>query len=383
MLMRGAGKLSRSELVAKLDELKANLRVGGRGQTVTVSFDTTRKNLPELLALVRDVLRSPSFAPSEFDLLVKENLTQIDAQRSEPQAMASQALSKALSPYAKGDVRAAMSLDETAALVKAAKIDDLKRFHAGFYGADNGKLSLVGDFDAAEVQAQLKTLFGDWKSRAKYTRLGNEAPKVAGGETLLEAPDKANAMYLATLPLVLKDDAPDYVPMALANKVLGGGVKSRLLDRLRQKEGISYGAGSQLTAGNFDSVGNLTMYAIYAPQNLGKLKTGVREELERFVKDGLTEQELADAKKALLEQSKIARAQDAALSGALVSQLHNGRTMAFAQAREDQIEKATLDEVNAALRKAIDPAKILHIYAGDFAGAAKKAAASQAAAGQP
>ena len=53
----------------KLDELKANLRVGGRGQTVTVSFDTVRKNLPELLAIVRDVLRSPTFPASEFDLL--------------------------------------------------------------------------------------------------------------------------------------------------------------------------------------------------------------------------------------------------------------------------------------------------------------------------
>jgi zinc protease len=383
MLLRGAGKLSRAEMAAKLDELKATVRVGGRGQVVTVSFDTVRKNLPELLSMLRDVLRAPAFPASEFDLLVKENLTQIDAQRSEPQGMASQALSQALSPYPKGDVRAALSFDESAALLKAAKLDDVKRFHANFYGGDNGKLSLVGDFDAADVQAQLKTLFGDWKSRAKYTRLSGEAPKLAGGATTLEAPDKANAMYLATLPLTLKDDAPDYVPMALANKVLGGGVKSRLLDRLRQKEGISYGAGSQLSAGTFDAVGNLTLYAIYAPQNLAKLQAGVREELERFVKDGLTEQELVDAKKALLEQSKIARAQDAALSGALVGQLNTGRTMAFAQAREEQIEKASLAEVNAALRKAIDPAKFLHIYAGDFAGAAKKAAAAGASPAKP
>jgi zinc protease len=376
MLLRGAGKLSRAELAAKLDELKATVRVGGRGQVLTVSFDTVRKNLPELLGLLRDVLRAPIFPASEFDLLVKENLTAFDADRSEPQAMAARALRLALNPYPKGDVRGVLSVDESLALYKAAKLEDAKRFHANFYGADNGKLSLVGDFDAAEVQTQLKSLFGDWKSRAKYTRLSNEAPRAATGITSLEAPDKSNAIYLAALQLTLKDDTPDFVALSLANKVLGGGVKSRLFDRLRQKDGISYGAGSQLSAGTFDAYGSLSLFAIYAPTNLGKLQVGVREELERFVKDGLTEQELADAKKALLEQSKISRAQDAALAGTLVAQMHTGRTMAFAQARDEQIEKASLAEVNAALRKAIDPAKFLHVYAGDFAGAAKKAQAA-------
>ena len=377
MLLRGTTTLNRSDLSAKLDELKTQLSISAAGQTVTVRFDTLRKHLPEVLQLVRDALRSPAFAANEFDMVIKENLAQIDNQRNEPQGMGSQAVGKAMDAYRHGDVRAAQTFDELTARLKAAKLDELKRFHAQFYGADHGEFALIGDFDAAAVQTQMQNLFGNWKSKAAYQRLVSLPRSAKPGETTLQAPDKANAFYLAALPLTLKDDMPDYVAMVLANAVLGGGVKSRLFDRLRQKEGISYGAGSALSASSFEAVGMLKLYAIYAPQNLDKLKTGVREELTRFVQDGVTEQELLDAKKSLQEERKIARAQDPALAAGLVGQLATGRTMAFTEQMDARIEKTTLTEVNAALRKYIDPALFLHVYAGDYAGAGKKTAEQQ------
>jgi len=93
MLMRGTGTLTRAELAARLDELKAKMRVAGSGSTVTLSFDTVRKHLPAVLELARDVLRAPTFSASEFATLTKELTTQIESQRNDPQAMASQELS--------------------------------------------------------------------------------------------------------------------------------------------------------------------------------------------------------------------------------------------------------------------------------------------------
>ncbi len=377
MLLRGSQKMKRADLVAKLDELKTQLSISGAGSAVTVRFDTLRPNLPQVLQLVHDCLRTPAWDPAELAMVIKENLAQIDNQRNEPQGLGSQAVGKAMDVYRPGDVRAAMSFDEMSAGLKAAKLADLKRFHAQFYGADHAEFALVGDFDAAAVQTQLQTLFSAWKSKAPYQRLVSLPRTPRPGETTLQAPDKANAFYLAALPLALKDDMPDYVPMVLANAVLGGGVKSRLFDRLRQKDGISYGAGSALSASAYEAVGMLKLYAMYAPQNLDKLKIGVREELTRLVQDGVTEQELLDAKKSLQEERKIARAQDPALASGLIGQLANGRTMAFAEKLDGLIENTTLAEVNAVLRKHVDPAKFLHVYAGDFAAAGKKAAGTQ------
>jgi zinc protease len=374
MLLRGTTQMNRADIAAKLDELKTQLSISGGGQNVTVRFDTLRNHLTPVLELVRDALRSPAFPAAELDMVVKENLAQIDNQRNEPQGMGSQAIAQAMDVYRIGDVRATLSFDDMAARLKATKLDELKRFHAQFYGADHAEFALVGDFDAAAVQTQLQTLFGNWKSKAHYERLTSLPRNAKPGETTLQAPDKANAFYLAALPVALKDDMPDYVPLLLANKVLGGGVKSRLFDRLRQKEGISYGAGSGLSVSAFEPVGMLKLYAIYAPHNLDKLKTGVREELARLVQDGVTEQELNDAKKSLQEERKISRAQDPSLAAGLASQLNTGRTMAFTEQMDAAIQKASLAEVNSALRKYIDPTKFLHVYAGDYAGAGKKAA---------
>ena len=372
LLMRGAGNLQRSEISAKLDELKTQIEVTGGGQTITLRFDSVRKNLPEVLNLIRDILRKPSFAEKEFDLLVQESTAGLESQRSEPNAMGSQAMALALEVYKKGDIRASRSLDESIGALKAAKLEQVKQFHSNYYGANQSEFALVGDFDSEAVNSQLTQLFGDWVSPKAYTRLKAETKSAQPGAIQLEAPDKANAFFLAGLPLALQDSETDFVPLQLANRVLGGGVKSRLLDRLRQKDGLSYGAGSQLSASSFEPSGMWVLYAIYAPQNLAKLKTAVQEELTKFVKEGISAEELADAKKGLQEERKISRAQDRSLAAGHVAQTAANRTMAFVEKVDAQIEASTLEEVNAAIRKALDPAKFLNVYAGDFAAAVKK-----------
>ena len=372
LLMRGAGNLKRSEISAKLDELKTQIEVTGGGQNVTVRFDTLKKNLPEVLNLISDILRKPAFDSKEFDLLRQEGTTALESQRSEPNAMGSQAMSLALDVYKKGDVRAALSLDESLAELKAAKLDAIKQFHSTFYGANHSQFALVGDFDSDAVKTQLNQLFGNWTSHKNFTRLKAETKPPKAEVIQLEAPDKANAFFLAGLPLALQDTQPEFIPLMLANRVLGGGVKSRLLDRLRQKDGISYGAGSDLSASNFDPSGMWVLYAIYAPQNLAKLKASVQEELAKFVIEGMTAEELADAKKSLLEERKITRAQDGALAAGHVAHTFANRTMAYTEKFDAQIQACTLAEVNAAIRKTLDPAKFLYVYAGDFAKAAKK-----------
>ena len=373
MLMRGAGTLNRAALSSRLDELKAKISVDGGGSSVNVSFETVRQHLPQVLDIVRDIVRAPMLQPAEFDQLRKERITQIESQRSDPQAMASQAMRKALDNYAAGDVRKALSVDEILANLRATSLQDVQRFYQDFYGASHAKLTMVGEFDAAAVQAQSQALWGDWRSSKPYTRLTRNTYSASPARLMLAAPDKPNAMYLAALPLNLRDDSPDYIALALGNRVLGGGSNNRLEERLRQKEGISYSAGSQLSASSFEPVADLILYAIHAPQNLARLQTALREETERLVRDGITAQELDDAKKAMLESSKISLAQDGALSGTLLGQLSTGRTMDYTAQRLAKIEATSLEEVNAAIRKYMDWSRLVHVHAGDFAGASKAA----------
>jgi zinc protease len=374
MLMRGAGTLSRAALSSRLDELKAKISVDGGGSSLIVSFETVRQHLPQVLDIVRDIVRAPMLLPAEFELLRKERITQIESQRSDPQAMASQALRRALDNYPAGDVRKVLSFDEILANLRAASVQDVQRFYQDFFGASHAMLTMVGDFDAAAVQAQSQALWGDWRNAKPYTRLGKNAYSASPARLMLAAPDKPNAMYLAALPLSLRDDAPDYIALAIGNRVLGGGSNNRLEERLRQKEGISYSTGSQLSASSFEPVADLILYAIHAPQNLARLQSALREETERLVRDGISAQELTDAKKSMLEEAKISLAQDGALSGTLLGQMSTGRTMDYTAQRLAKIEATSLDEVNAAIRKYMDWNRLVHVHAGDFAGAGKAAA---------
>lgn len=367
LLMRGAGAYSRADLASLLERLNTHMSVSGGGQQVVLYFETRRQHVAQVLELVRDVLRAPRFVPEEFARAVQENANALEAGRKDPNAMARRALAQAMDVYPAGDVRAAQSVDEALAELRATTLDDVKRFHARFYGADHAELAVVGDFDALSLQEQVTALLGDWKSAAHYERLPSRQRAERPGSLLLQAPDKANAFYLAAVPLEVRDDMPDCVPLILANEVLGGGSKSRLSERLRQQDGISYGAGSSLSVDSFEPVAIWYLYALYAPDKLPVLRRGVQEELARLLEQGVSAEELADAKKSLLEQRKLYRAQDGALASGLLGQIATGRTMAFTAALDAAIESASVEAVNAALRQHLRPGTLLQVYAGDFA----------------
>jgi zinc protease len=155
--------------------------------------------------------------------------------------------------------------------------------------------------------------------------------------------------------------------------MLGGGfLNSRLAARIRQKEGISYGIGSQLSASAFDKAGSFTTFAIYAPQNVTRLEAAFKEEIARVLKDGFTAEEVAAAKSGYLQSRQVSRAQDAGLSRQLVSYLFLNRTLSWDADFEKRIAALTPDQIVAAMRRHIDPSKITIIKAGDFAKSSAK-----------
>jgi zinc protease len=144
------------------------------------------------------------------------------------------------------------------------------------------------------------------------------------------------------------------------------------MDRIRQKDGLSYGGGSQLDAGDLDRAGGFGISAIAAPQNLQRLDAAVREELARALKDGFTAAELAGAKSGLMQQRQQTRAEDGALAAGWTSYLYRDRTYAWSRQFEEKLMAVTLPQLNAAFRKAIDPARLSVVVAGDQ-GKAKEA----------
>jgi zinc protease len=277
-----------------------------------------------------------------------------------------------MNPYPKADVRYVSTPDEDIADLKEAKLDDVKKFYADFYGASVGELAVVGDFDAKVIEKQVADSFGGWKNPHPYSRLVSMYQEIAPINEVIETPDKANSFFLAGIRLNLRDDDADYPALVLGNYLLGGGfLNSRLAVRVRQKEGLSYFVGSSLNASSLDKNGQFTTSAIYAPQNVTKLESAIKEEIARALKDGFTAEEVEAAKKGYLQSRQLSRAQDGELAGRLASFSFLNRTLAWDADFEKKIAALTPAEIAAAMRRHIDVSKLTIVKAGDFKAGAK------------
>ncbi len=280
--------------------------------------------------------------------------------------MAARALARHGDPYPRGDVRHANSLEEDIEDIKAARLEDLKAFHRDFHGAHPAEMAIVGDFDPKEITPLVNELFGAWKAPASVAPILRRHVEVAPTAQTIDTPDKENGFYIAGMNLDLNVEDPDYPALMLANYIFGeGGLKSRLMDRIRQKDGLSYGGGSELAGGDLDRAGSFTISAIAAPQNLARLDAAVRAELARAVKEGFTAAELAGAKSGLMQQRLQNRSDDGVLAAGWTGLLYRGRTFAWSEQFERRLMAVTVPQLNAAFRKAIDPARLSVFIAGD------------------
>ncbi len=373
MLMRGTAKHSRQQLQDELDKLKARVFTYGEADKCIVNIETVRENLPAVLKLVAEFVKEPTFPAEEWEKLRQERLAQIEEQKSDPQAIASMEMDKYLNPFPKGDPRYKATFDEQIADLKSITPDQLKQFHKDFYGASNANVTISGDFDEKEIKGIVKQSFEEWKSPKPYSRLTETYRDIAALNKSIETPDKANAMIFAQVKLPIGDNDPDYPALLLGNEILGGGfLNSRLATRIRQKEGLSYGIGSFAYAMSADKIGGWGAYAIYAPENASRLEAAFREELDKMLKEGFTAKEVEEAKKGWLQNNQVTRAQDSYLAGKLEDHLTYNRTFTWEKEFESKVESLTPEQINAVMKKYIDPGKISIVKAGDFEGAAKK-----------
>jgi zinc protease len=390
MLMRGTTQHTRRELQDRLAELKAQVRVGGGGGgmgggrggrggssssagVLDVSIETTRENLPAVLALVAEVLRTPAFPAEEFEKLQQESLAGHEQQVSEPTVLASNELQRRLNPYPPTNIRYVPTPTEQIERVKAVQVADIVAVYRTQVGASRSEAAFVGDFDPQEVTAQLEKLFGDWRSPQPFQRVENRYQAAAPDTLAIATPDKANAMITLGLPLEIRDDDPEYPALLIANLILGGGSDSRIVNRIRQKEGLAYSCRSSAAVGALDRVGSFTIFSICAPQNAERAILCAREELDRFIKEGVPQAELDDARRGYRQQIEVNLANDGGVAGTLARDLYLGRTLDFSAAQLAKIEALTPREVQAALVKYVVPERLIVIRAGDFGSVAGKA----------
>ena len=362
MLSRGSTRHTRAELKDALDRLNASVSAGGGG----AALEARGEDLVAALRLAAEMLRQPAFPPSEFEEMKREALTGAESRRGDPAAVAGVELARALQAYPSGHPNYTPTIDERLDWLRRTTLQDAQSCYRDLFGATGADFVAVGDFDPDAVARAVEELFGDWRNPRPFARVPSRYFDRPGLEAVRRTPDKANAVLRAGFDLRMRDDDPDFPAMILANYLLGGSASARLPARVREKEGLSYSTSSGFSASPLDELASFRVNAIFAPQNRARVEAAIGEELSRAAREGFGEAEVESGKKALLEARRLARTQDRALAGRLSLYVYLGRTFAWDTAFEARIASLTPAEVNAALRRRFDPARLAKFFAGDF-----------------
>jgi zinc protease len=373
LMLRGTKSLSEQELRDRLDHLGATINASAGGGLVPVGsavfmVQAKRDTLPAVLDVLKQILREPLLPEDKFDELKRQELAGLEQSRNEPNALAYVALRRSLAPYKADDVRYQPTIDEAIERTKNVTHAQVQELYRDFLGSQAGQLSIVGDFDPDTCLPILQETLAGWKASKPYSRISVTVPPgLTGSDQAIETPDKANAIFIAGELLPLRDDAPDYPALEIADYVFGhSALSSRLGARVRQKEGLSYGISSNLNASAFDPRASFLIFAISNPTNIPKVETAVKEELDKLIADGVPIEELDRVRQGYLQAQKVSRNSDAALAALLSELTYEGRTMKYVADLEEKIGAVTPDQVAAAVHKYLHPKDLVIVKAGDF-----------------
>ncbi len=371
MLNKGTQNNSRQDIEDKLSTLKSSIRFNGSNGKVNVMISTTEEYLTETLALMTDMLKNPKFDEVELEKLKTEELASIEKNKTEPNYLASKKIRLLNQKYKKGHPLHVNTIEEDIEDINAVTVEAMQEYYDTFYGISNSAtLVAIGNIDEEALKAYFEKEFADFKTNLPYTPVADKFSLNTPVNEKIKTPDKKNAISIGSMSFEASQADEDYAALQVASSIFGGGfLNSRIAGRLRQKDGVSYGAGGYVSV-DLDSENkksSITVYAIYAPENALKVQKGFSEEIERFIKDGITEEELKVAITSWVQGENVSRAKDNELSSLINNNLYYDRDMMFYKAIEDKVTSLTVEDVNKVIKKYFKTFdKWTVVNAGDF-----------------
>ncbi|MGC1632118.1 MAG: insulinase family protein, partial [Gelidibacter sp.] len=245
MLNKGTKTKSRQDIQDELSALKSSIYFSGSNGRLTASIISTEENLMATLALMTDMLKNPVFDAKELEKLKTQDLASLEENKSDPQAVVVRQIGLLNNPYKKGHPLYKMTLDEEIAAIKAINVAELKVYHKDFYGVNkNASVVAIGNMNEDAVTAYFDKNYADFKSNKPFTEISNKFQNSKPANESLITPDKKNALTLGVLSFEGSQYDKDFAALQVAGEIFGGGfLNSRIAERLRQKDGVSYGVG--------------------------------------------------------------------------------------------------------------------------------------------
>lgn len=366
LLRRGTETKTFQQVEDALDKLQSSLEIyPAQNGVVVVDINSDRHHLEEVFAIAGDLMRAPRFSQDEFAVVQKRELANLKEARTDPMQVGMRELHRLTNPFPVDSIHYVPTVDEKIAALKAVTLEDVKQLYAELYGANHLELAIVGDFDPVAV-SRVEACFDNWVSPVAYNRIKIPCVPALDELRILRTPDKQMAIVAMGANFAMRDDDLNYPAMHMANYIFGESMKSRLMHRLREREGLSYGAGSSLEVGRHDASASLTFYAMCATDKAKSALKALQEEYQLWLEKGVTEQELAEGIQSFEQYFNNLLANDGFVLRTLGSMIDVNRNFGFYAQMLSQTAQLTTHDIQRALETHLKGAPVATVKAGDF-----------------
>ena len=366
MMQTGTRSLPLQPFEDRLRKLDARMELTADETGASLGLQVTRDNLDAALELAAQALKEPVFPADVYEERKRQLIASIESRRDQPESLVADMLRQAGRNYPAKDPRHHRPPEELIADLRTHTLERMENFYHEFAGASHGQFSVVGDIDPQAMKTWLEATFRDWKSGKSYQRIERPFHPLPAERRFVSVTDKPNAVYLRTIALEMSEDDPDYPALALAMRLFGGDSGSRVARRLREQDGLTYGAYATLSADRKVRHATISVRAIHAPADLPRIEAALQEEAGRVLRDGFTAAELDAVRQAWAQRRSLVLGDESNVASILASNLYWNDTMQRWMDFDEKIRTTSLAEVNAAFRKYVHPEQALVLGAGEY-----------------
>lgn len=365
MLDKGTTKRDKFAIAQALGNVGAAMSFSVGASAAQFGGKCLSKDLPLFVELLAEQLREPAFPAEELEKVKKQFEGAMREQLDDPDFRAGDAFSRAVFPPGHPNHQPA---PETFLADSAeTTVDQVRQFHTQYYGPTGMRIVIVGDVDPAAAQAELRKAFAGWSGGSVPPPPPIAAPVAAARAETVFMQEKTSVSVVMGQPTQLRFSDPDALALRVGTRILGRGFTGRLMSAVRDKEGLTYGIGASIGSDTFAD-GDWTVDATFAPSMLEKGIASTRREIALWRDKGVTAAELARAKTRTAGDYEVGLATTSGLAGTILQMLNAGMPLSYVDEYPERVNALTLEQVNGAIRRYIDPEKLVLVEAGTVPG---------------
>ncbi|MDD5217868.1 MAG: pitrilysin family protein [Candidatus Omnitrophica bacterium] len=365
LLDEGTTQHNKFEIARLLEDRGAEISFDLDYERVGFKARCLKGDVPLVIGLIAEQLRFPLFDAKEFELEKTQHEVKIHYAMGDTEAQAEASLSRAI--YAPTHPNYEPAFEKQLKELRATTLEDVRSFHARHYGPWNMLIVAAGDIDEQTVVESVAKSFKGWKKKKpKPHYTGKISLNRKTEREVLNVPDKVkiDVFWGHGIPLTRK--SKNYLPAFVANAVLGGDFSSRLNNTVRDRDGLTYAVFSELNGFDKDIEGSWQINIILNTRDLEQGIKATQDEIERFVKGGITARELEDKKSTLTGRFKVGLATTWGLSERILHNEELGFGRDYLDRYPGLIRSIKLRKTNRVIKRYFHPDKLNVSIAGSF-----------------